>query len=266
MQTRGPLVGQCNICGDVGKLTEDHTPPKGVIRVGQMELHHITTRISPRGPQTKWRNFQNGVKYRTLCGPCNNGLGTHDDPALIDFSGLVHSVMKSKWPLSAGVVRPQNVMRSVIGHLSAQGVDRYRKGPRTELVAWYLTDRRLTLPSTIKVYWWTYPFKHQVLVRDCTFMDLPSGHPIHMWIMKFFPLAFLVVFECPREIRFPANELSVFRDFLSDETARIEIDCRSTLYPYWPEAPSDDSIVLYGPEAAFAQQVEKAVSKKPIMA
>lgn len=28
-QTRGPQVGRCNICGEVGPLTVDHCPPKG---------------------------------------------------------------------------------------------------------------------------------------------------------------------------------------------------------------------------------------------
>lgn len=258
MQTRGPLVGRCNICGDVRKLSEDHTPPKGVVRVGKLELHHITRRLSPDSPPEKWRSFQNGIKYRTLCETCNNGLGTHDDTALIEFSHLVHSVMKSEWPVSAGSLRPQNIMRSVIGHLCAQGVGRYLKGDRTELIAWYMTDRRLTLPSSLKVFWWTYPFKHQVLARDCAFMDLPSGHPVSIWIMKFFPLAFIVVFDCPREIRFPANELSLYRDFASDQVGTIQIDCRSTLPPDWPEAPRGDSIILYGPEAAFAQESSSA--------
>ena len=26
---RGPVVGECNICGDLGPLTVDHSPPKG---------------------------------------------------------------------------------------------------------------------------------------------------------------------------------------------------------------------------------------------
>lgn len=29
---KGPKVGRCNICGEVGPLTEDHVPPKGVTR------------------------------------------------------------------------------------------------------------------------------------------------------------------------------------------------------------------------------------------
>ena len=89
-------------------------------------------------------------------------------------------------------------------------------------------------------------------------MDLRSGHPINIWTMKFFPLAFIVVFDCPREIIFPANELSLYRDFLSAQVGTVQIDCRSMLPPNWPEAPSGDSIILYGPEAAFAQESRSA--------
>lgn len=254
MQTRGPSFGRCNICGIEGKLTEDHTPPKGVIRVGQVELHHITARLSAEEPSGRHRKFQNGVKYRTLCARCNNGLGKHDDPALIHFSRLVHSVMSSTWPMSPGLIKPQNVMRSVLGHLCAQGVDRYLKGKATERLAWYLTERTTTLPTSIEVYWWVYPFRHQVVARDMAYLDVPSGHVMSTWMMKFFPLAFLVVFERPRQFQFPLNELSAFRDCDSDEDAEIVIDCRSVMHQHWPEAPTDNAAIMYGPEASFARE------------
>lgn len=255
MQTRGAKTGTCNICGEFGKLTEDHTPPKGVVRIGRLELHHITQRLSPSTESQKWRSFQNGVKYRTLCGDCNNGLGHHDDPALISFSEIVHRVMSARsWPRSAGVARPQNIMRSVIGHLCAQGVERFRKGPATERIAWYVTDRALTLPTSIRIFWWPYPFHHQVLARDCAYMDLPSGHAFTVWMMKFYPLAFLVVFDCPDGISFTANELSIYRDLEHNEAVRMDIDCTKIIHPHWPESPTDDSIILYGAEAAFARE------------
>lgn len=257
IETRGPLVGQCNICGSIGKLTEDHTPPKGVVRVGQLELLHIAHALSapPEQPLGRTKRFQNGVKFRTLCAQCNNNLGAHSDPALIEFSHLVHGIMVSSWPYSAGYLKPQNVMRSVLGHLCAQGVDRYAKGQRTETIAWYLTNLDATLPTGIKIYWWPYPYKHQVLIRDAAYLDIPSGHPVSIWLMKFFPLAFLVVFDAPESLRFNVDELSACRDCRTNEVVNMTIDCRRPLHPYWPEAPSDTSAVLYGEAAAFAREL-----------
>jgi hypothetical protein len=84
--TRGSKTGICNICGMHGKLTEDHTPPKGSIKIGQVELQHIVNYLSNEKPASKGRLLQNGVKYRTLCSSCNNTyLGAKYDPAVIEF-------------------------------------------------------------------------------------------------------------------------------------------------------------------------------------
>ncbi|MGF6664822.1 hypothetical protein QF000_006490 [Paraburkholderia atlantica] len=257
MKTFGPLEGRCNICGELARLTEDHTPPKGLIRIGTVQLHHLTHRLSPSESTARWRNFQNGVKYRTICASCNNGLGFSDDPALIDFSQAVANVMATPGLYGARSACPQNIMRSVLGHLSAQGVDRYVKGPSTENIAWYLTDRSVTLPTSVRIHWWPYPFRHQVLARDCAFLDVPSGHVTPLWIMKFFPLAFVVALNCPPALRLPGIELSAYRDCLDGERQLLEIDCRSIVHQHWPEAPTDESILAFGQEAAFALEVTK---------
>ncbi|MFK0378348.1 hypothetical protein [Pandoraea sp. NPDC090278] len=254
LQTRGPKIGVCNICGGYGALTEDHTPPKGVVLVKQMELRHIASRLSAEPISHKFRQFQNGVKYRTLCAGCNNGLGAYDDPALIEFSVGVHEVMTSPWPISHRRLMPQKIMRSVLGHLCAQGVGRYGKGEITEVLARYLTDRRTTLPASLEVYWWPYPYRDQVLVRDAAYLDIRSGHSMTIWIMKFFPLAFLVVVNRPDEVTFLGCELSAHRDCVDGDVKEIMVDCRSLIHPHWPEAPTGESAILFGPEATFARE------------
>ena len=83
-QTRGPLRGRCNICGEEKKLTSDHVPPKGVNRFTRMELHSVSGALNAlEGKKKKFRQFQNGVKFRSLCRDCNGGLlGKKYDPAL----------------------------------------------------------------------------------------------------------------------------------------------------------------------------------------
>ena len=41
VDTRGPKIGHCNICDCYGRLTEDHVPPKGTLKVPQVDLLHI---------------------------------------------------------------------------------------------------------------------------------------------------------------------------------------------------------------------------------
>src|SRR5690606_2194766 len=145
------------------------------------------------------RLSQNGVKYRTVCHRCNNTLlGAQYDPALIEFVNRVAVVLRSPLQLPkdfAILGRPQAVSRAVIGHLSAQGVGRYRKGPLTEAVRDYFLDPSLPLPEPLRVFYWAYPYQSQVLVRDAGYIHLGEGKPFALWFMKFFPVAFMVTLD-----------------------------------------------------------------------
>lgn len=168
--TRGKKVGKCNICGDEEPLTEDHTPPKGSIRISQVEMHHIVELLSASEMVGKGRISQNGVKYRTLCARCNNDLlGGRYDPNFINFVNKTGQYLKSSLhlpPVMTVTEKPQRIMRSLIGHFLAQGVDGYDKGKHTEEFREYILNESINLPSFLKIYYWVYPFNKQLLVRD----------------------------------------------------------------------------------------------------
>jgi hypothetical protein len=154
--TKGPKSGMCNICGDVGALTEDHTPPKGWVRPSQVELQHVVRALSPENsPKVRRTVSQNGVKYRTLCGRCNSSLLGHAyDPHLVSFANQTGALLRSSLHLPPQLkvrARPQAIMRAVIGHIAAQGVDRYKKGPHAEAVRDYILDSSLPLPDALSM-------------------------------------------------------------------------------------------------------------------
>ena len=159
--TRGPKKGKCNICGSEGKLTEDHTPPKGCIKIKQVELHPIIVRLNADQPKRKGRLSQNGVKYRTLCAECNNKfLGHKYDPEFIKFANEVSLFLKSQIHLPSIMrvsVKPQRIMRSLLGHMCAQGVNRYEKGRMTKPISDYFLNPEKQLPEEIKIYYWVFP-------------------------------------------------------------------------------------------------------------
>lgn len=113
--TRGPKAGHCNICGSHGQLTEDHIPPKGALRITQMEMVHLIQVLSAPGSMSRGRLSQDGVKFRTLCGRCNNDLlGSRYDPELIRLVNSVGTILKSSLQLPPRMnvpVVPQKVMR-----------------------------------------------------------------------------------------------------------------------------------------------------------
>ena len=256
ISTKGPKNGICNICGEDGKLTEDHTPPKGSIRIRQVELLSILNHLHADMPSKNGRILQNGMKYRTLCHKCNNDyLGAKYDPAFNEFVNTVGDYLKSNIHLPKSIrteIKPQKIMKSLIGHLAAQGVNRYKKGPDTELIRDYIVNPSYTLPENIRIYYWLFPYKNHVMARDCAFLDLRVGKPCVIWFLKFFPISFLVTFNQPAELQLNVSELSKWREFSIDEKAIEHVQLTNLPHQFWPEAPTDHSIITYGQEAVVS--------------
>jgi hypothetical protein len=126
-------------------------------------------------------------------------------------------------------------------------------GPITEPFREYLIDDAKPLPSSIRMYYWLYPHQAQVLVRDAARLHLRSNCTFCFWLMKFYPLAFLVTFDEPAERQFAQENLDVFGQDAIGIRRLIRLHLRPSVHPLWPEAPGDESVVLYGPEATVTR-------------
>lgn len=256
VRTRWNKSGKCNVCGEEGKLTEDHSPPKACVRPTAVQIRHIINLLADDGIQEKGRISQNGVKFRTICHRCNNDkLGLEYDPALALFTKRVANLLNSRVQLPNTINvpgNPQLIMRAVYGHLAAQGVERYLKGPETEALRDAFLDTSIGLPENIRFYYWPFPHKGCVIFRDAAYMDLRTKDIAVIWLMKFFPITFMIWWEKSDRPMFNLPSLSRWRD--SSPSVEVDIPIKLTEIPhrYWPEAPTDTSVVMYGQEAMFA--------------
>lgn len=178
LQTRGPSMGACNICGRVGRLTEDHTPPKGYAPGVPVQITHIAERLGSES-RPRMQKAPDGVKYRSLCADCNNRLlGGEYDLALIDMAHEVTRLVTSELYLprtSTIRITPQRVARSVLGHMAAQGVDRFSKGNITTPLRDYILDAMLPMLPDIRMQYWVYPHRPRMLIRDAVIMQFGDG-------------------------------------------------------------------------------------------
>lgn len=250
LETRGPAVGVCNICGVNAKLTDDHIPPKGVPRVGQVYLDRLSVALGAKEASRQARMFQRGVKYRSICADCNNVLlGSHYDPTLVAFCQNVQSAVTDLAYAPTSIRVQQNrLFRSVIGHLLAHGLNTHRTGTLVARKTDYFLDTTQAFPSELRLYCWVYPYRPQVVARGLgTVFDFATQRdPVICSILKFFPLAWMCSIG-----DLPGNEThDVIRvDHLStgalDDTTEIVI-APSILPPSrWPEAPRVNGAVLH---------------------
>ena len=70
----------CNICGKYENLTWDHVPPKCCNNMYPIKVNSWWEGIPEDTNYEK--NYQNGIRYRSLCSECNSKLGAKYDIVL----------------------------------------------------------------------------------------------------------------------------------------------------------------------------------------
>lgn len=261
LEFRGPKEGRCNICGEHGKLTEDHTPPKACISPGAFDVQRLNDALNHQHKARKVR-ANTGLRFRSLCAKCNNEkLGGIYDPALVSFTNQLSAMVRFRETLPQTLtvqVEPQKIMRAVYGHLAAASVDAYGTHKDHELFRdWFLSGSG-AVPLGVHFHFWLYPFKPQVIVRGFAFTPVIGGNSLFVgWLMKFFPVAFLIVMsrqDAP--LRLP--DLRAYEDLPLDAKVDVAIDLRSILPPNWPEAdPGENGVVISGDHALRSTEARR---------
>lgn len=72
-------IDRCNICGKVAKLTWDHVPPKSSGNNVEIDINRLYRGLPSENYYQK--KFQRGIKYRSLCEPCNSSILSMYDKA-----------------------------------------------------------------------------------------------------------------------------------------------------------------------------------------
>lgn len=248
IETRGPQEGICNLCGKHSRLTEDHIPPKGCPKVGQARLMEIMAFLGQKQEKKTGRFFQRGVKYRSICSNCNSVLlGHHYDPELIQFSNTIKVGLESKLYLPIEIETRQNrLIRSVVGHLIAHGIELYKQGTMYEELTDYFMSPHAAWPSNLQLHFWPYPSNDQVVIRGSASLSIRKGeHGFVFALLKFFPVAFMITIGEPRATQHQSLRLDQL--LTEDLEDKVCLSIPISLIPptRWPEAPDDYSAVLH---------------------
>lgn len=257
LQTRGPEIGVCNLCGQTRKLTNDHIPPKGVPRVGQVYLDRLSETLGAEKATKGARYFQHGVKYRSICAECNNErLGLRLDPTLVQFCKDVQEAIAQKVYLPTDIRVQQNkLFRAVIGHLLAHGLGTFKIGPFAELKTNYFLNLDQFFPADLRLYYWVYPYQPQIVGRALARKEAVIGDDgVLFSVMKFFPIAWLCSLG---DLNERDSALVTRVDHLAtddiEDFVNLRISPSHLPHPRWPESPGRNGMVFHNSLGTIAR-------------
>jgi len=251
-------TGTCNLCRQETVLSWDHVPPQGGVDLSAVEMRTVLETLTNQPGEGKFKISQNGIKYRTICKPCNEFMGQEFDPTLNEFARAVTAFVRSSLelpPVARIPTRPHRLIRGLLGHLVAAKAE-YDDVVLDELVRDTIFDSNKVIPEQINIFYWLYPYAEQVVLRDVAmpavrgnFSDIMFCH-----LLKYFPVAYLVSTANRYE---GLRSLNMYRAIAPDEEVEVEIGVRDIQDQHWPERPDKGSFLVGG------QSIDSSVFSTP---
>ncbi|WP_044479529.1 hypothetical protein [Paenibacillus antibioticophila] len=238
-------TGTCNICLAQSKLTWDHIPPKGGIKLSEVEQKNILQHLT----DSKNNNYvlsQNGVKYRTICSTCNNGLlGAKYDVVLNAFANELSLFLKTSLQIPQVVkfkTQPAMIIKCIIGHLLAAKGDLENNLIDHHFRDYFLDDSKV-VPAYYKVFYWVYPYNSIKIIRDIGMPSIRGDFKSKFSMfstLRYFPIAFLIT---DAEEYSGLNEMSKYCSRSIEDFVEIPIDFTKIFDENWPEYGENNFIM-----------------------
>ncbi|MBC3931067.1 hypothetical protein [Undibacterium curvum] len=251
--------GFCAICGNYGKLTADHVPPVGCLKIsGAIKDVIFRNFLSEDRDQRRPPIIQGGVKFNTVCTNCNSDLlGRRYDPSLNNFAANMLEALRLRQnpgvsPVFKLSLESHKIARSVIGHILAAHSVEHTKNKlapigASESLRKYLLDSTLGFPKEWRLYCWPYLGKNQVIHRHVAMTDFSVNSDdkvLYGHILKFFPLGFWFVHNQPAVYNLYLPEITPSSNCELDTSDDLIFDTRNIPSRFFPENPVGNQAFL----------------------
>ena len=172
-------IDRCNICGKRTKLSWDHVPPKCCNNNSKIKVNTFFEGPPNDGAKDYIKNFQNGVKYRSICNECNNSLlGGNYDKELERFTQTIDRNLTTNIILPRDINIKINVnmlCRAICGHLLA-AKNFFDNSINENILREYVLNDSLYPPENFKLLYWIYPYSAIFIMRDF-WIESDVNHP-----------------------------------------------------------------------------------------
>ena len=168
LRSNRPAIDNCNICGKVAKLTEDHVPPKFWNNEEHKKYSQGLGAFDPEyaKAQFPW-NAPNGLVYRSICSDCNNRiLGDETDKPLKEFCDAIKKNLQFRHKYFNCRIKPNCVARAVVGHMLAAKDFYDSECIIDQKLREYVLNPTALPPSDMQLLYFLYPYGYTVIGRD----------------------------------------------------------------------------------------------------
>lgn len=241
-------VGKCNICLEEKELTWEHIIPEAATFYNELVLFSVNQILNKKAIEFKPRFSQNGIKLRTVCGECNNRIGSLFDTSLIKFFTEFKNQAELKKRHTSKIhirTEPNSIMRALLGHLLAAKYELdftdFDKEARNCL--FNLED---PIPNSLNFFYWPYPYKNLAIYRDFM-MNSQNGNPLDFSIFQIYmvyPISFIVT---DLDSYAGLKSLNNFKSNQITDTFEIEVDLMDIKKnPRWPRVVDTSNMLILG--------------------
>lgn len=233
----------CNICRkECDSLSFDHVPPKGGINLSDMDVIDYSNMYLDLNFQHR-DVLQSGIRFRTVCRECNSQLGTKYDDCFNTFTRNVKSLLFSELILPDKIqieTNPTKVIKSLLGHILSSKVEAC-DSKYDNIIREYIINENAILPKSIKIYFWIYRYNCTIIKNDIILFLPHLGIRCTYSLLKFFPLAFAILFEGEMN---GVEELTSYNSDNDDDKRFINIQLNQISPFDFPESSEKDGIIL----------------------
>ena len=117
------------------------------------------------------------------------------DVHLKTFLNIVSSALSSQRTLPSPLMvkgKPTAIIKAIMGHILAAKTGNCNSDA-DEAARRYLFNEKAVLPENIRLFYWYYPHNGTIVSTDRIDADLVNGGSIRYSVLKYYPLAFLLM-------------------------------------------------------------------------
>jgi len=250
---------KCHICGQLRKLTNDHVPPKSCMTLQKVDVQSMLSLILDSNliydNYKLKQQFQNGIKYNTICEECNSKLGLYYDKTLGKFINDLSDIFASKLQIPPNFTlksKPFRLIKGILGHSLSASL-RFPNTVLDQKIRPFIFDEKISIPNDLNIYYYISFLKNPYILQNFLIIPnnstmLPNGelNSIFFKLVHFYPITFLIT----DYNYFKLNNLAKFRNFTKNEIVDIEFTNTKRLPDNFPSTqdfmilPGDDSYVV----------------------